>query len=560
MDDQQPRKKPLSEIGHLFLSDVRDRHLGGQPRPQRTPPGGAKASPPAPHAEEQAPQQPAPAAAMPSSFGRARHNVSIDLTPEEYAGVFDTAAAASPLAARRNPPITAVIGEHLNGKQFARVKEYARHLAAREGRVGLIELDAAGFRLMCFEPAAGEHNARAAASTPEPATAAGVAYDARAMAEAIEEMNFDVDRWLLLIPGPRVPEAQPLLALVGHWVLLSTCDHDGVVSSYRMLKGLADVHRPRLTLAVLDAPDEAQAARVHAKLAGVCQQFLDRTLGAEPPVRKEYAVAEHLVMLCRPTRDKAQLGNPPQWAIVEEFLGKGRAAQVAGREAAEAAEPRRVGGGDADDASSGSAEPAQRELVGDVVVSTGEAPAPEVMMTTEQISAAVEAPAPAAQAVIAPPAAPAAPQARTADGGVSDVLDLPTADATAEQIVSAVLRQDGSALLECPVRPPMCADARLAVTRDRGVVLLAVAGRGLNELRSIGQAYRWLVENRSLIGMAVPQLAIDPARAPHLRLLVDRSDANAEVLQPMLGGDHVTVQSYRRLKWGQKAGLLLEAA
>lgn len=25
-------------------------------------------------------------------------------------------------------------------------------------------------------------------------------------------------------------------------------------------------------------------------------------------------------------------------------------------------------------------------------------------------------------------------------------------------------------------------------------------------------------------------------------------------------GGHVTVQSYRRLKWGQKAGLLLEAA
>jgi len=141
------------------------------------------------------------------------------------------------------------------------------------------------------------------------------------------------------------------------------------------------------------------------------------------------------------------------------------------------------------------------------------------------------------------------------------VLDLPNADATAEQIVSAVLRQDGgSSLLECPVRPPMCADARLAVTRDHGVVLLAVAGRGLNELRSIGQAYRWLIENRSLIGMAVPQMAIDASRTPHLRLLVDRRDANADVLQPMLGGDHVTVQSYRRLKWGQRAGLLLEAA
>jgi hypothetical protein len=141
------------------------------------------------------------------------------------------------------------------------------------------------------------------------------------------------------------------------------------------------------------------------------------------------------------------------------------------------------------------------------------------------------------------------------------VLDLPSADASAEQIVNAVLRQDGgSAMLECPVRPPMCAEARLAVSRDRGVVLLAVAKRGLAELNAIGQAYRWLVENRSLIGMAVPQLAIDANQIPRLRLLVDQCDAGADVLQPMLTGDHVAVQSYRRVKWGGKAGLLLEAA
>jgi hypothetical protein len=147
-------------------------------------------------------------------------------------------------------------------------------------------------------------------------------------------------------------------------------------------------------------------------------------------------------------------------------------------------------------------------------------------------------------------------------GALPEVLDLPTEDASPEQIVSAVLKQTGggAAMLECPVRPPMCAEARLAVTRERGVVLLAVAKRGLSELNSIGQAYRWLVENRSLIGMAVPQLAIDAGQAPQLRLLVEQCDAGAEVLQPMLARDHVAVQSYRRVKWGGKAGLLLEAA
>ena len=35
--DQNP-KRPLSEIGHLFLSSVRQRQTNGAQRPQRTPP------------------------------------------------------------------------------------------------------------------------------------------------------------------------------------------------------------------------------------------------------------------------------------------------------------------------------------------------------------------------------------------------------------------------------------------------------------------------------------------------------------------------------------------
>jgi hypothetical protein len=60
--------------------------------------------------------------------------------------------------------------------------------------------------------------------------------------------------------------------------------------------------------------------------------------------------------------------------------------------------------------------------------------------------------------------------------------------------------------------------------------------------------------------MAVPQFAIDTAQAPRLRLLVDHADVAADVLQPMLQSDHVTVQAYRKLRWGGKTGLFLEAA
>jgi hypothetical protein len=124
--DEQPKKKPLSEIGHLFLSSVRDQHLGGTPRPQRVPPGGARR----------------PSA---GADGGGASDLGVDLTPEEFArmsGITAAAAAAanepaevaSP-AARRTPPVSAVLGEHLNGKQLARVKDYARHLTAT-GRPG----------------------------------------------------------------------------------------------------------------------------------------------------------------------------------------------------------------------------------------------------------------------------------------------------------------------------------------------------------------------------------------------------------------------------------------
>ena len=60
--------------------------------------------------------------------------------------------------------------------------------------------------------------------------------------------------------------------------------------------------------------------------------------------------------------------------------------------------------------------------------------------------------------------------------------------------------------------------------------------------------------------MACPQFAIDSQQIPQLRLLVDQSDITAAVLQPMLQSGNVTVQAYRKLRWGGRIGLLLEAA
>ena len=552
MSDQDPNldpKKTLSEISHLFLSSIRDKQTNGAPRPQRKAPGPVK-----PGAE--APEAAAPQPAEPAKPQAPRTDLSIDLTPEEFAQVYGGGgggsepadAEATVPAPRKVAPVSALITSHLNGKQFDRVKEYARHLAGQFGRVGLIELDASEFRLMCFDAGATPGDlADAAAANAQQVEC----YDARQIAEAVEELSCDVERWLVLLTTPRVPEARALLRQVDHWVILATADHDGVVSAYRSLKGLAEPgHPPRVSLALLDDPAEPEAVSVYSKLSGVCQQFLGLRLDAESPVRRSFRVAEHLVLLCRPTRDKAQMANPPQWGIVAEFLAASKAAAAAAKPVAQEQAVETL------------------EMSNDQSVTVEEAmQVVEQQLAAPRPAASAGSPAPAtAPAAAATPtplvASPVSPPAPGSDpsSAYEEVVELAQGGATAEAILSAVLRQNNGSFVECPVRAPMCGEVRLAVGRDRGIVLFAVAREGLGELRSIGQALRWASENRALLGMAMPQFAIDTNQSPRLRLLVDQSDLSADLLQPVLQSEHVTVQSYRKLRWGGRTGLLLDAA
>jgi hypothetical protein len=67
-------------------------------------------------------------------------------------------------------------------------------------------------------------------------------------------------------------------------------------------------------------------------------------------------------------------------------------------------------------------------------------------------------------------------------------------------------------------------------------------------------------ENRTLIAMALPQFSIDTTITPAMRLLVDYADLTSDILQPMFEHGSVTVQAYRKLRWGPRTGLLLDAA
>ena len=542
MNQQQPNspKRSISEIGHLFLSGVRDRQTGGQPRPTRVPPG-------------------------------PRPQTSIDLTPEEYAQVFGGGGPAERATGHgddasgsgaRIPPVTALITLHLNGTANDRIREYARHLAANGERVGVLEVDGSEFRLTRYDRSIDPNE-----TDPQPAEPIE-RFDHRFMSEALEEMGWDLDRWLLVLPSLRSPEARALLKEVDHWAVLSTCDHDGVVSCYRTLKGLSggldESRRPNITLALLDAPGEAVAAKVLRKLRNVCLQFLGIELEGESAVRPTRAVAEHVVVNCRPVHDKAQLAAGMQWVVVEEFLARARAqsAEAALRDAEEGAGA---------DMKSGISD-LKSELLGldpEMSPPEFESRVDEPEDVTPRRPRVVE-PAPTFheghtdmdQTKLRAPVMMELPQ--DAAGAVADsadeVIDLAGGAATEQAVVAAVLGGSRGDLIECPVRAPMCPDARLAVTRERGLVLLAVARKGLPELRLIAQAYRWAVENRALIAMAVPQLSIDPHRHPKLTLIVDHADVSASVLAPMLESDSVSVRAYRKLRWAGKTGLLLEAA
>ena len=509
----------LREISHLFLSSVRDRATGGAPRPQRTPP----------------PKQTDP-------------GHSLDMTPEEFAQMFgnidDDDAQADSVAPEHGqapvPHVHAIIGAHLNGRQFDRAKEYARHLASSGLRVGLIEIDASEFRVMCFDrQAEARHDA--------PPAEAECSFDPRRMNEVLEELSWDVQRWLLVLPQIRVPEARALLRECPRWVLLSTCDHDGVIACYRTLKGLTDLwpggatpDKPRLSLALLDAIESEQAERISGKLVSVCQQFLNWPVEAEPAVDASQPVAEQLVMCVRPTRDKGQLAAAPQWDLVADLIARSKLSPAEETAAGGPVEPMHAEG--AEDSNEHHAEAA-----------TAAAEAPRIPSDFEPVMRSIPMPQPPSQA--------ASPVKLFRDyTEPSEVIDLPLAESGHAAIIDAILRHCSSELVECPVAPPMCPAARLAVGRDRRVVMLAVAQHGLSDLNTIGMAYKWLQENQQLIGMAVPQLSIDTQQAPHLSLLIDQSDTAAHTLQPMLQGDHVTVKTYRKLRWGVKTGLLLEAA
>jgi hypothetical protein len=285
MSEPTPDKRPLSEIGHLFLTSLRERQTTSAPRPQRLGP---------------------------------------NMTPDADIDSNDPANSSLPpivpplpIEPSDNPPTaTILLGGNLDGAPSCDGR-YAAHLARQGRRVGLIEIDGPALRVTVFEPRSGEEMS----ALPESRrwTAAGVS-------ESLEELSWDVPCWLVVPDsgrGGRAAESRTLLAAAPHWTILTNGERDAIVSAYRALKGAADpvmrsqARMPTVSLALLDGTGET-ADRIYDKLASVCRQFLGINIVREPPVAPDGDdVIAHIALECPPAT--AEPATPWE-SIIADFI------------------------------------------------------------------------------------------------------------------------------------------------------------------------------------------------------------------------------------------------
>lgn len=497
-----PPKHDLREIGHLFLSGLRQRQTGNAPRPVRISP-------------------------------RQRQEQPVELTPEEIAGVAGDALqpVADDLgdASTASLRVTCLVGGHLGARLHERALQHAGALAAAEStRVAVVELDPrTGTRITLVEAGVGE------------VIAATAAPDMR-FAEALEELTWDVRDWVVVIPNPRAVEARAAVCAARHVAVLCDADADGAVSAYRTLKGLADLLRrdarplPRLTLSMpAVSPDVAEATL--RKLAAVSGQFLGWPLAealvaepssgmtgtvafadAAPPTPECWSVVATLV-----TRDAPEAAGRP--APVEPSAPSRQTAAAPAvpllRDDPPAAPSRAHPTPDNCDEPP-STPPATASEPGDDVIELPDAATPDAPAVLSAVLAGC-----ATRWAACPIVPPMCPEARV-------VVDR---DRTLA-VVGVV-----------------------ATDPERG----APRDNALGTLRRLALAHEWLKQNRGLVVMAVRQFAIDAHALPRLVLLVDHSAAAAVgELRPLLGGagGHVRVMTFRTLRWSGRTGLLLDAA
>jgi len=434
----------------------------------------------------------------------------------------------------QTPPaqLSAVLAHHLGQGALQRVRAYAGHIAAGAQRVGLIEIGEDGLRLTCFDsthPASAQDPAEAISQPPmEPA-------DERRITQALAEMSWDIRRWILFVAaGPKSVTARSLITKARHWTLLTSADDTGTVTAYRALKALVSSADATISLAVVGADSQSQAEIICRKVAGASKQFLDRVVEDEGMVAPADNITESIALWCRAGANVSE-----HWTAVTRFVEQ----CVAPSDSTSAAEDAPDESDELEISAQAAAAPTNANME---MQSPATGPIPMPTMPTMPTMT----PAPTASIGLTTPA--------PAVAGIDEVIDLPS-DADAGRILQAVL-QGQSDWIASPLKAPHCEFASVAVDRDGRLALLAAAGGGISQLPQISRAYAWLIENRSLVKLALPQMNIDATALPKLTLFIDEADSTSGELTVVLQSGSVSIRTFRRLRWGQKTGLVLERA
>ncbi|MGA2232012.1 MAG: hypothetical protein ABSH22_14035, partial [Tepidisphaeraceae bacterium] len=484
MSDSTPTPRPsLSEISHLFLTELRQRQTNGAARPTRKPPSVSHAESPAVSAVE----PPAVSAVEPPAVSNAEPPV-VNNVDQPATDLSEPPIVENNIMAPTGRTISLVVAHHLGASASTRVLEFAQHSAAA-GPVALIELADEGLRITTLD-ASNPDEESAVQPSDEP-----VSY--KTISHALEEMSWDIQHWLVFLPNPRSNAAPELLAQIDQWTLLVTAADDTIVGGYRALKGLlTDSARPSISVAVAGAEDDAQADLIHRKLDRATRQFLDVSLLNQGRVTSAPDAQTHVALCCRCTDGVTQ----EHWNAVTAWTISSSAA------------PDAQPGDSTATVSVDSVEPPAATAVESPAMSAVESPAastiePPVVSNVEPI-VTESIPEPIPMKLIQP-----TPSKSSAS--FDEILDL-SGSADSADILSAILKHHTD-WIAAPVAPPAHESAKIAVEREGRLILVAVAD-GLYELPAISRAYTWLTENRPLLRMAFPQLSIDAAAMPRLTL------------------------------------------
>ncbi len=122
-------------------------------------------------------------------------------------------------------------------------------------------------------------------------------------------------------------------------------------------------------------------------------------------------------------------------------------------------------------------------------------------------------------------------------------------------MLAAVLGAEPS-LRACDVEVPGCPSVQLAIDAEGGLLLLTALGSRLEMLAELGWAMSWARENYGLLCRVFPRIRT----LPRARVYVDARTGELADLSSLMRGGEVELHRYRQVRWGDRRGLLLEAA